>query len=155
MTTPKSDPLKNRADIKIEIDIPITEQPDCDAIRATLFELVSDHSAEGTVSVILADDGKLRRLNQDFRGIDEVTDVLSFDLKDDLSGGEIGEVYISLDRAGVQAQFTSRDLMDEVAHLAIHGFLHLLGYDHNTDVEHLRMRRQEARYLARFKQKGA
>jgi probable rRNA maturation factor len=153
---PARDAEEIGAEINIESAVPlVAAHPDCDTIRETLAEIASDHGLRGAVSIILADDEKLRRLNRDFRSVDRATDVLSFDLKDDLAGGEVGEVYISLDRARTQARSASGNLMDEVARLAIHGFLHLAGYDHDTDIEGLRMQRQEARYRVRFKMKGA
>lgn len=154
--SPARDAEETRVEINIASARPLAaEHPDCDTIREVLAEIASDHGLRGAVSIILADDAHLRRLNRDFRSVDSATDVLSFDLKDDLVGGDIGEIYISLDRARAQARSASRNLMDEVARLAIHGFLHLAGYDHHTDAEGLRMQRREARYLVRLKMKGA
>jgi probable rRNA maturation factor len=80
--------------------------------------------------------------------VDAPTDVLSFDLHDENPPGqEIGEVYISIDRAAAQATGRGRPLSSEVDLLAVHGVLHLLGFDHDTDEAHERMRGRERHYL--------
>lgn len=140
-----------RPEIAIACVAPLTERLDQDALKTTLQAVLSDQSAGGLVTLILTDDTTLRRLNRDFRGIDAPTDVISFDLKDPVhpAGREIGEIYISLDRARVQARGAHRPLQEEITHLAIHGVLHLLGYTHNTHAAYASMQRQEVRYLAR------
>ena len=81
------------------------------------------------------------------------TDVLSFDLADPVHPecDDLGEIYISVDRAQVQAREASRCLSDEIAWLAIHGTLHLLGYRHDSPRSSASMRRMEREYLARFR----
>ena len=87
----------------------------------------------GTLTLILADDVTLCRLNREFKGASGPTDVLSFDLADPIhpDGGDFGEIYISVDRAEAQARERSRGLSDEISWLAVHGTLHLLGYRHD------------------------
>ena len=85
----------------------------------------------GEVSLVLAGDRLLRRLNRDFRGKDRPTDVLSFP-----GGGEeggLGDVVISVETAERNARRLRRTLPQELDVLALHGFLHVLGYDHETD----------------------
>lgn len=84
------------------------------------------------ITVILADDSLLRRLNHDYLEIDEPTDVLSFDLRDNIEDPVEGDIYISLDRA--KAQAGDGNLHSELLRLAVHGFLHLCGQDHDDDV---------------------
>ncbi len=101
-------------------------------VREALFRLGVD-SAE--VSLVLAGDGRLRELNRTWRGVDRPTDVLSF------PGGEIlpdgvhflGEIVISVDRAAEQARDLGHSLERELEELTLHGLLHLLGHDHETD----------------------
>ncbi len=85
----------------------------------------------GEVSVVLAGDGLLRRLNRDFRGKDRPTDVLSF------PGGAgeegLGDVVISVPTAARNARRLGHSVPRELDVLALHGFLHVLGYDHETD----------------------
>jgi probable rRNA maturation factor len=98
-----------------------------------------------TVSIVLTDDETVRALNRDFREVDRPTDVLSFPLadpetlKDPSEPVFLGEIYISLDTARAQARAARRPFGREVAHLTIHGLLHLLGYDHATPPQRRRM----------------
>jgi len=85
----------------------------------------------GEVSLVLAGDRLLRRLNRDFRGKDRPTDVLSFPG----DGGEagLGDVVVSVETAERNARALGRTLPQELDVLALHGFLHVLGYDHEAD----------------------
>ena len=85
----------------------------------------------GEVAVVLAGDGLLRRLNRDYRGKDRPTDVLSFPGDGGESG--LGDVVISVATAERNARGLGRTLQQELDVLALHGFLHVLGYDHETD----------------------
>jgi probable rRNA maturation factor len=87
----------------------------------------------GEVSLVLAGDGLLRRLNRDYRGKDRPTDVLSF--PGGGGGGEegLGDVVISVETAERNARALGRTLPQELDVLALHGFLHVLGYDHEAD----------------------
>ena len=85
----------------------------------------------GEVALVLAGDRLLHRLNRDYRGQDRPTDVLSFPG----DGGEagLGDVVISVETAEGNARSGGRTLARELDVLALHGFLHVLGYDHETD----------------------
>jgi probable rRNA maturation factor len=85
----------------------------------------------GEISVVLGGDRLLRRLNRDYRGKDRPTDVLSFPG----DGGEagLGDVVISVETAGRNARRLGRSLQQELDVLALHGLLHVLGHDHETD----------------------
>jgi len=85
----------------------------------------------GEVAVVLAGDELLRRLNRDYRGKDRPTDVLSFPGDGGESG--LGDVVISVATAERNARGLGRTLLQELDVLALHGFLHVLGYDHETD----------------------
>ena len=87
------------------------------------------------VQVILADDAYLKQLNAAYRGKDETTDVLSFDLDaPDLPTDEPvpSEVYISVERAAAQAAEQQVPIIEELARLLVHGLLHLAGFEHDT-----------------------
>ncbi len=130
----------------------VTAALDSEAIVNILDRLLSDHASEATVSVVITSDKHMHQLNQDYRNIDKPTDVLSFELGDELptEKGLLGEIYISSDTAAHQASEAGRGLVVEVAHLAVHGALHLLGYEHDTDAGYNRMRAEEARYLRTY-----
>jgi probable rRNA maturation factor len=85
----------------------------------------------GEISLVLGGDRLLRRLNRDYRGKDRPTDVLSFPG----DGGEagLGDVVISVETAGKNARRLGRSLLQELDVLALHGLLHVLGHDHETD----------------------
>ena len=88
----------------------------------------------GSATVALVTDGRMRTLNRDFRGLDKSTDVLSFrSTRKGGSSGYLGDIVISVETAERQARRLRSTLPRELEILALHGFLHLLGYDHETD----------------------
>ncbi|MBN2504804.1 MAG: rRNA maturation RNase YbeY [Bacilli bacterium] len=89
------------------------------------------------VNVIFVNDESIQILNRDYRQIDKATDVLSFENDEGLS--EIGDIFISLDKAKAQAQSYGHSYERELAFLAVHGFLHCLGYDHQDQKEEQEM----------------
>ena len=136
--------------IRIECAVPFPEPLDLADLERVLRPVLDDHTKGGFVSLVLADDSALQHLNSEYRGIDSPTDVLSFDLRDGVHPpeNEMGEIYISVERAAVQAREVHRSFQEEVTHLAIHGLLHLFGYDHDAEAAGLLMQRREKRYLA-------
>jgi probable rRNA maturation factor len=114
-------------------------------IRRVLAEAARRLRVRGEMSVVLAGDRLVRRLNRDYRGRDRSTDVLSFPA----DGGEagLGDVVISVPMAERNARNEGHGVPQELDILALHGLLHLLGYDHETDDGkmnrlELRLRRQ-------------
>ena len=95
------------------------------------------------VSVTLCDAEHIRALNKQYRGVDKATDVLSFPLYEDgdfadaelLGEAELGDIVISLERAKEQAREIGHSFLEEIAFLAVHSTLHLLGYDHERSPE--------------------
>jgi probable rRNA maturation factor len=91
-------------------------------------------AASGTATVALVSDGRIRALNREFRGLDEPTDVLSFPVSGrGASSGYLGDIVISVETAERQARRRRSTLRRELEVLTLHGFLHLMGYDHETD----------------------
>lgn len=86
---------------------------------------------EGEMALVLGGDAAVRKLNARYRGKDKPTDVLSFPG----AGGDegLGDVIISVPTAAANARRFGRTLLQELDVLALHGFLHVLGYDHETD----------------------
>jgi probable rRNA maturation factor len=120
----------------------------CDA--ASLRRVVQEaarltNTPSGEVVLVLTGDRLIRSLNQRFRGNDKATDVLSFVGQADGSG----DVIISVETAARNARVLGQGLGSELERLALHGYLHLLGYDHETDEgEMLRLERRLARRLS-------
>lgn len=86
-------------------------------------------------NVIIIDNEEIHKINKEYRGIDRPTDVISFALEDDdtfisLDKRILGDIYISIDKARMQAEEYGHSLLRELCFLTIHGLLHLLGYDH-------------------------
>ena len=87
-------------------------------------------------NIIFVDDEEIQRINRQYRNIDRVTDVISFALCDDPDNqmeDELGDIFIDLDQAFRQAEDYGHSITREVAFLAVHGYLHLCGYDHITE----------------------
>jgi len=110
------------------------------------------------MSLVFTDSETVRRLNRDYRGIDEPTDVLAFYMlpqqgadadfvspPDDVT--HLGEVIISYPKAVEQAEEQGHSTEQELALLIIHGILHLLGYDHEKPEEEARMKAREGKLL--------
>jgi probable rRNA maturation factor len=106
---------------------------------------------KASITIIVTDDAYMRKINREFRGHDEPTDVISFSNREnpfpaiDDTSEEIGDVYISLERADRQAAEYRVSLNDEIKRLIVHGFLHLVGYDHerSDEDEELMLRKEE------------
>lgn len=106
------------------------------------------------LSLVITGDPEIREMNRRFLGIDEPTDVLSFpDEAGDFVQGiadeaYLGDIAISVETATRQAETLGHPLADELAHLLVHGILHLCGYDHEQGGEsEVRMRAREEHYL--------
>lgn len=140
-------------DTAFETDVPLPEDEKAAslaeiAIRNCIERYAEDGSYE--VSVLITDDAGIRKLNLNYRGKDASTDVLSFPQweegqKDDDPGSLdlLGDIIISLETARSQAVEFGHPVEREVAYLAVHGALHLLGYDHEDAEEKAEMRLAE------------
>lgn len=127
---------------------------DVDALRPLAVRALAEESVEAgsELSVVFVDDGEIRRLNREYRDTDAATDVLSFGqiegeafARPEDAPRHLGDVVISVDTARRQAAEYGVPLQDEVAHLLVHGILHLLGYDHEeTEDERMMREREEA-----------
>lgn len=115
---------------------------------------LSAEDADAEVSVTVVGGEEIRELNRDYRGIDRVTDVLSFpqfddpdELAEDLSDSEyttlIGDVVLCYDRAVTQAEEYGTGITRELVYLFTHSILHLMGYDHEEDEDRRIMRARE------------
>lgn len=121
-----------------------------DMIKATAQELKLDDNFE--VSITIVDDQRIKEINQEYRSINEATDVISFAMEDEddqsfdfLVEEELdfprllGDIFISMDKAKEQAKDYGHSLERELGFLTVHGFLHLNGFDHQTEAEEKEM----------------
>ncbi len=142
-----------------DISLEVTEDsPTIDAAALTaLAERVMDGESvavETALAILVTDDDEVREMNRRFLGVDEPTDVLSFpDEADDFVQGIadqilLGDIAIALPTAARQAEQIGHPLDAELAHLLVHGILHLCGYDHvGSPEDEARMRAREEHYL--------
>lgn len=129
-----------------------------DKIIEVLEEAARVHEVNdmAEVSLMLTDDESIHEMNREYRGIDRPTDVLSFALEEgeeeEIFGGPeenlLGDIIISVETAVRQAEEYGHSVEREMSFLALHGMLHLLGYDHMEEEERQAMRAQEKAILA-------
>lgn len=110
---------------------------------------------EGEFNIIIVDNDKIQELNKNYRNIDRVTDVISFALEDDDTFNldnyrVLGDIYICLERARKQALEYGHSFKRELSFLAVHGLLHLLGYDHMTKEDEEVMFKKQEEVLSRY-----
>jgi len=103
----------------------------------------------GVVNVIVTDDRALRALNRRYRGKDRPTDVLSFSYLDGRDPGLAGDVFVSHQTLARDARRLGVEPGALALRIVVHGFLHVLGYDHETDRDATRMERRERALLRR------
>jgi probable rRNA maturation factor len=152
-------------DITREVEAPALD--DARVVRLVSRALAVESVPDGAVvGVVFTDDATVHRLNREYRGVDRPTDVLSFGLSDlavpageeaetdsdqfilpPASGEQLGDVIVSYDTAARQASEHGRAVEHELAHLIVHGTLHLLGHDHAEPAAERRMRAQEDEIL--------
>jgi probable rRNA maturation factor len=122
---------------------PLAEQTVRDAIAAVR----AARDADGEVSVLLADDAAIRALNRDWRATDKPTNVLSFPAAKETSGELLGDIALAYETLARECADEQRDFLHHLAHLTVHGFLHLIGYDHQTDQQADEMEGLESRIM--------
>lgn len=115
-----------------------------------LINNIFSHITDNKIfNIIFTDEDRIRQINKDYRNIDKVTDVISFALNDNdecnfNAEDELGDIFICIPRAKEQAKDYGHSIEREVGFLAVHGYLHLSGYDHMTEEdEKIMFARQE------------
>jgi probable rRNA maturation factor len=116
------------------------------AINAAADEI---SSPAGEVAVVLTDDAAIRKLNKQWRRIDKPTNVLSFPAAK--SGVMLGDIVIAYETLARESRDESKEFTHHLSHLAVHGFLHLMGYDHQNDSDADAMEELESAILARLR----
>ena len=137
---------------KIEIFNNTNEEiKELETVEKVLYSAMEKENLKDTsFNLIIVDNDYIHELNKNYRGIDRETDVITFALEDEdtiiIGDNEriLGDIYISIDRARSQALDYGHSFLRELSFLAVHGFYHLLGYDHQTkEDEEVMFKKQE------------
>lgn len=151
MTSPQNAPVEcPQLHLNLDVDPAYADAVDADLLRRVLCAVLIQEGIREPVelSVVVTSDAEIRELNWRYRHVDRPTDVLSFSQLEGPAGfptppgapRSLGDIVISYDRVRVQAREYGHSERRELAYLAVHGLLHLLGYDHGTEEERRRMR---------------
>ncbi len=125
-----------------------------DEYTKLINNVFKDVNNDKIFSIIFVSDEKIHQINKEYRNVDRVTDVISFALCDDDEleeefSCELGDIFIDIDQAIRQANEYGHSIEREIAFLAVHGYLHLCGYDHLTkEDEDIMFKKQEEILLA-------
>jgi len=140
-------------DIDVQIASPLWErQPQAEkTARAAIAAAAAELGVGGEVSVLLTDDASIRILNRDWRKIDKPTNVLSFPAAKNAESGFLGDIAVAYETLARESADEHREFLHHLSHLAVHGFLHLLGYDHETDAQADVMEPLESRIMRSMK----
>lgn len=137
---------------KLEVFKQVEEEIiELEEVEKVLYKAMEKEGLENTsFNLIIVDNEYIHELNRNYRNIDRETDVITFALEDEdslvvgLDERILGDIYISIDKARSQAEEYGHGLLRELAFLAVHGFYHLLGYDHMTkEEEEIMFKKQE------------
>jgi len=128
---------------KVEIFVQVEENiEELETVEKVLYSAIEKEKLENvSFNLIIVDNKYIHELNRTYRHIDRETDVITFALEDEDSvvipeeERILGDIYISIDKAKAQAEEYGHSLLRELSFLAVHGFYHLLGYDHMTEEE--------------------
>jgi len=137
---------------KIEVFKNVDEEiKELETVEKVLYSAIEKEKLENVeFNIIIVDNKYIHELNKMYRNIDRETDVITFALEDEDSivipndKRILGDIYISIDKAKSQAEEYGHSLLRELSFLAVHGFYHLLGYDHQTkEEEQIMFKKQE------------
>ncbi|HVY83540.1 MAG TPA: rRNA maturation RNase YbeY [Caulobacterales bacterium] len=117
-----------------------------DRLAEALAAAAVNENVKGTVSLLLGDDAAIAALNHEFRGKDGPTNVLSFPPAPP-ADGFLGDIALAAETIAAEAQFQGKSFGAHAAHLVVHGFLHLVGYDHVNDADAQVMEARETAIL--------
>ena len=128
---------------KVEVFVQVKEEiKELETVEKVLYSAIKKEKLENvSFNLIIVDNQYIHELNKTYRNIDRETDVITFALEDEdtiiLPNEEriLGDIYISIDKAKAQSEEYGHSLLRELSFLAVHGFYHLLGYDHRTPEE--------------------
>ncbi len=151
-------PVARKAPAPVDIDVLVESElwQRADEAGSMARRAVSEAAAmlstpRSELAIVLTDDSAIRSLNRVWRGVDAATNVLSFPAK--RAGGTprlIGDIVLAYETIAGEARGAGKPFAHHVAHLAVHGFLHLLGYDHVRSKDAETMERLEREVLQRL-----
>lgn len=125
-------------------------------LKDFLYKVAKDEKLDNIIyNVIIIDNDRIQKINKEYRGKDMPTDVITFALEDDKTFNRtdirvLGDIYISIDKVRSQALEYGHSFKRELYFLSIHGFLHLLGYDHMKEEEKKVMFKKQEEVLLRY-----
>ncbi|HMK69432.1 MAG TPA: rRNA maturation RNase YbeY [Xanthobacteraceae bacterium] len=148
---------KARRALKIDVIVESDRWQESDDVRSLVRRAAREAAAAlstpaAELAIVLSDDSAIRVLNRVWRGVDRATNVLSFPTKRaaDSAPALLGDVVLAYETIAREARAERKPFADHVAHLAVHGFLHLLGYDHQRSGDAAAMERVERDVLRRL-----
>lgn len=118
-----------------------------DILSKALAAAAAEEGVAGLVSVLLGDDASIAAMNAQFRGKNGATNVLSFPPAQ-TGDGFLGDIALAAETIVEEAEFQGKRFEHHAAHLVVHGFLHLLGYDHMNPQDAEKMEARERTILA-------
>jgi probable rRNA maturation factor len=141
-------------------DQPLTEAQEQQVTAILDYGLQIFNKSVAEISLVLADNDYIQELNLTYRGLDQPTDVLSFAMEEIDDAPQVvneaaipellGDIYVSVERATEQAATYGHSFERELCYLAVHGLLHLMGFDHQTPEETAVMREREEQIMREF-----
>lgn len=151
----KSPPKKPSVDIVVGSPLWKTQRGAQAVLRRSIAEAAAAAATRsGEIAIVLTDDAAMRELNRRWRGKDAPTNVLSFPAPPSRNGHRgsplLGDIVIAYETTAREASAEHTPFTHHLAHLAVHGFLHLLGYDHDAEAAAEVMEDLEAKVLARI-----
>lgn len=135
---------KKKYNIEFLCEGDIEAFPYKDKFEKMARKLLAEEGKEKDVNIVLCTDEFVRTMNRDYRGLDKVTDVLSYEWHEE---DFLGEIYIARDQVKRQAPEYGNTFYAELKRVIVHGLLHLSGYDHIKAADRKVMRRRECEFL--------
>jgi probable rRNA maturation factor len=153
-----SAPRAARKKLRIDVLIDSDRWKSADNIRTLVRRAVAEaasaqSTSERELAIVLTDDSAIRQLNRLWRGVDAPTNVLSFPAATKQDADEpahLGDIVLAYETIAREAGDESKPLAHHVAHLVVHGYLHLLGFDHERNADAEEMEQTERKILRRL-----
>lgn len=129
------------------------EKPDAETVIREAIAVAAKSTAQGAaeIAILLTDDSAIRKINRQWRDQDKPTNVLSFPANEaGQEAAHLGDIVIAYETLAREAAAENKPFAHHLAHLTIHGYLHLLGYDHMSDADAAQMEKLETALLEKL-----